>query len=247
MKRHALLLGYSGWDIPGKAPLLGVSYDLENYKNFLMSINGGAWEDSEITILKDRDLINLEYKILRIKEQRNDIVFSVFTGHGDFDNVEEFCRELEISRYSTISEKKLWGLANKQILICDSCSVLKRDNFNESVFDRYDFCIKEASNKRILARKKYEEMLLCCPNQMLRFYSSKVGTAARDTSKGGVYSKILIDTLKNSMEEISIVTAHDIASNIVIKKMTYAGNENEQIPEKDVPRIHNYLPGNIII
>lgn len=44
LKRRALLIGYSGCDLPEKYNLDGVSYDLKNYRNFLMSNEGGAYQ-----------------------------------------------------------------------------------------------------------------------------------------------------------------------------------------------------------
>ena len=47
MKRRALLIGYTAEDSE-EATLGGVRIDLNKYKNYLMSIRGGAWNSSEI-------------------------------------------------------------------------------------------------------------------------------------------------------------------------------------------------------
>ena len=84
MKRRALLIGYSGHDL-ADGYLEGVCNDLVNYKKFLQSLNGGAWLDSEITLIQDTTLENIETTIKNIKDEHNDVVFCVFSGHGAFD------------------------------------------------------------------------------------------------------------------------------------------------------------------
>lgn len=242
MKRHALLIGYSGWDIKGTEPLRGVSIDLQNYKNFLMSPNGGGWYENEITVLQDKSLLDIEVAILLSKREANDIVFTVFSGHGDYDDIENYCRRFEVSKNETILEKNLLGLSKKQILICDSCSGLRsKQILTES---------KNAVNNLTLdeqylipkAREKYEHLCLSCPEQTLRFYAAKVGSSAEDTSEGGRYSKTLLKILQNTPDEINIFQAHNLAA-----KKVYNESLGEQEPDYSVPKIHNFLPGAIAI
>lgn len=82
MRRHALLIGYSGWDIKNRTPLSGVAKDLENYENYLHSLNGGGCYYDEITTLKDKDLYKLKSKIVEIKSKHYDLVFVAYSWHG---------------------------------------------------------------------------------------------------------------------------------------------------------------------
>lgn len=243
MRRHAILIGYSGWDINGTAPLQGVSKDLINYRNYLKSDNGGAWLDEEITILEDKSRTQIETKLLSIRSIAYDMVFSVFSGHGDYDDIDNYCRRLEISKNETILEKSLWGLAKRQILIFDSCSGLRSQ---ECIFagESKSRSLMEFSSADNPARRLYEIRCMQCPPQQLKLYAAKVGTFARDTSNGGKYSSELLKLMGNSSFEMDIVEAHDMAAKIIYNQTFDGFDENSaQKPEKDVPRVHNYLPG----
>lgn len=233
MKRHALLIGYSGYDL-SDGYLGGVSEDLENYTNFLMSYNGGAWDPTEITIIQDESLSYIESKIEQIKHQNNDIVFSVFTGHGGF-NVKNGCRVLDISKNETMLETELWDLASRQILILDSCSVYEAKSLAEDskiIASFSHFGISKEDARRI-----YEGYCLRCPKQQIKLYASKIGTEAEDTDDGGTYSYTLLKFLKQQHNYMDIVQAHDNVSEYL--------RNLKQYPEKRVSKVHPFLPGTI--
>lgn len=239
MKRHALLIGYSGWD----KSLKGVSLDLQNYKKFLMSPKGGGWYENEIKIIEDESIETIHATLLKRKLKDNDIEFTVFSGHGDYDDEEHYCRRLEVGKNETILEKDLIGFAKKQILILDSCSGLR----SEETIAESRKIVKAQSvdsyKKQIeMARKMYEKKCLFCPEQKLRFYAAEVGSFAEDTIKGGRYSTALLTTLNNSVTEINIFRAHNIAADVVRMQSL-----EEQKPDYSVPKIQNFLPGSIII
>lgn len=247
MRRKALLIGYSGWDIRNEKPLDGVSIDLQRYREFLMSNCGGAWEECEIEVVLDVDLSNLGYILENIKKERNNIVFSVFTGHGDYDD-DEYCRRLKVSKDKIILERELLGLAPKQILICDCCSKVVRKTSIEI------HIVAESSTDRNLyakeiARKKYETICQKCPDQTIRLYASAKDYYANDTENGGLYSYCLLNTLKNIAKTTNIVTAHNIASELVEKQTMENPSYIFQKTGKIVPRLHSkdLLPGAIIV
>lgn len=247
MKRKALLIGYSGWDIRDKEPLEGVSFDLQGYQEFLMSISGGAWEYDEIEIVLDNELKNLKYILKNIRNEHNDIVFSVFTGHGDYDEY-ECCRRLEIAKDKIISERELLGLAPKQILICDCCSMVSK-SITKTTRIVAESSIETGLYIRQIARKEYERICKICPNQIIRLYASAIGYYANDTENGGLYSHCLLNTLQNISKTTNIVTAHNIASQLVEKQTKTNPNYEIQKTGKIVPRLHSeyLLPGAIII
>lgn len=247
MKRKALLMGYSGWDIRDENPLEGVSFDLQGYKEFLMSVRGGAWEEQEIEIVLDESLLNLDYIITNIRNKKNDIVFVVFTGHGDYDS-DECCRRLEISEDKVILERELLGLAPKQILICDCCSKVVRKMSTEMHIIAESSVEKKLYVKQI-ARKKYEAICQKCPEQTIRLYASAKDYYANDTENGGLYSYCLLNTLKNISKTTDIVNAHNIASELVEKQTMENSSYVFQKTGKIVPRLHSedLLPGAIIV
>lgn len=248
MKRKAILIGYSDKDAMGNNRL-NIKKDIEGYTNFLLSAKGGAWYENEIKTIINEDISELNKTIEQIRKEENDIVIVTFSGHGDYDDVENYCRRLELLNGKTILEKKLWGLAKRQILICDSCSGLRSEYANESLLEEKGIMALEdiSERKKILSRNRYNELCKNTPEQLLRLYASKIGTSAIEDN-GGLYTQTLIHTLNNAETEIDIVTAHDITKEIIINKTKYDdGIDGTQIPQRSVPRIHNYLPGTIII
>lgn len=237
MKRRALLIGYSGMDTRD-GQLQGVSKDINNYKNHLLSLNGGAWEEDEITILEDTDIRTLENNITFIKAEKNDIVFTVFTGHGEYDSLNH-CRNIYINAHTVRSEHILSNLAPKQIIILDSCSG-EREN-ERVVNERRSQIILESKHidYKYIARRKYEEAVNKCLNQTLKFYAAEIGTYANDTSEGGLYSTELLHILRTN-EDLNIHSAHEKAD----EKIRAYSNQK---PDLNCPRLFNYLPGAIYV
>lgn len=77
MKRVGIIIGVP--DSPhGRLP--GVEVDLEHYRRFLGSLGGGAWEPSEVQILRNP---NRKDALQAVQAAQNfDYGFVVFSGHG---------------------------------------------------------------------------------------------------------------------------------------------------------------------
>lgn len=244
LKRRALLIGYSGWDLPEKYNLDGVSYDLKNYRSFLMSNEGGAWNYDEITTIEDKELSTIRVKLNLIKAQHNEMVFVVYSGHGDYDDIENGCRRLQISKNDDILENELINLGKREILILDSCSGKRSNEIDEALEQKNIMVLESAeANIRKQYRKRYEELFMKCPERNLRFYAAEVGKSAHDTDFGGLYSRCLLDTLRKSFDEMDIITAHKNAAKIVITKTQF--DKNPQIPDSDIIKDGHTLPGKV--
>lgn len=238
MKRHALLLGYTGWDIQNQRPLVGVRTDINNYTDYLMSLKGGAWYRAEITTLIDNELKDIDSILTEIKEEDNDIVFIAYSGHGYYSKYRD-CRAVEISKNNIMYEYELLGISKREILILDSCAGYYSEDISESLEKKSRIIAKATNaNNVLIARQKYEEYCRKCPEQELIFYAAQEGLSARDSAMGGYYTKNLLKVLRKSEEYMDIAYAHDIASKIVTLE-----TKNKQIPDCDVPKIHNLLPG----
>lgn len=242
MKRHAFLIGYTGED-SNEETIEGVLCDLERYQDYLRTLKGGAWNDNEITVLNNTTKTILKTNILCKQAEGLDFAFVVFSGHGDFDDIENGCRRFLLNKKEILLEKDLWNVAKKQILICDSCAGRRSKSSCalESIEKKSQILIETASGQRELARSKYEEWCKSCDEQLIRLYAAKVGTFAEDKD-GGIYTTELINELRNAQTSMSIVGAHDIAKINVIKKT------NGQIPERQVRKgVNKFLPGAITI
>lgn len=240
VKRKALLIGYDASDDHNASKLNGVPIDLINYKSYLQSYKGGAWENNEIEMLlnpKYDELINV---ILKIKLAQTDVVFCVFSGHGEFSEFDK-CRRVQINKDKTILEKELWNIAPKQILILDSCSGISSNKKNISESSESFLGFMTTDSLKNLYRNRYESECFLCEPQLLRFYAAIPGQYANDTDYGGEYSKTLINVLEDS-NNISIVDAHNKARDVVITE-----TNGKQTPDKNVPKIRKYLPGAIVL
>ena len=243
MKRRALLIGYSGWDLKNKTPLVGVPIDLQNYKEFLTSLKGGAWYNDEITIVYDKDLATLKRELLKIKLDRNELVYVAYSGHGCYSTT-KLCRMLEITKDEVIYENEFSDLAKRQILIFDCCAGKYNETIGESI-ERKNYAqrLEKASiNEIVLARQRYEKLCMQCQEQTLRFYAARIGDFAQDSNYGGLYTKALLSTLRTSYNQIDMVGAHHKAAQIVQRE-----TDGEQNPDLRCAKLHDFLPGAISI
>ncbi|WP_345971812.1 caspase family protein [Sulfurimonas diazotrophicus] len=221
MRRRALIIG-----APGKSQeyLPGVRKDVENYTNFLTSNIGGKWLKDEIVSLYDQDINTVQRTINLVKSENNDFVLVVFSGHGNYSAIMSN-RRLYIDHDNYIYEDNLKGLSKKELLIIDTCAGIERE-VGERKVKKSAFALFRESYTDY--RKKYEDAILSCLDQEIVLYASDVDEYSADTSKGGLYSKNLLETAyNNSYEEVlSSLVAHDIASSIVRKE-----SKNKQNPQ----------------
>ena len=77
MNRCAIIIESS--HVANQDDLPGARLDAQNWKDFLESELGGAWENNEIHLLPHPDLEEVQ---AYIRTYRNDYVFLAFSGHG---------------------------------------------------------------------------------------------------------------------------------------------------------------------
>ena len=78
LKRRAILIESSG--VRGSDDLPGARADVKNFKQYLCSDTGGAWEDDEIRILNSPSWMDVLLELWVAKDF--DYVFMTFSGHG---------------------------------------------------------------------------------------------------------------------------------------------------------------------
>lgn len=188
MKRKALIIGNTGNE---DEFLLGVSKDVNNYKKFLLSNQGGKWYDNEIYTSLDETKQEVEAKINKIKNEYNDFVFIVFTGHGSFSQLKK-CRKLYIND-DYVYESDLIYSSKKQITVIDTCAGIENDISVENLFEStaMDSFRNIASLNH---RQVYENDISQCLDQQNILYACDIDESSADTSKGGLFSSYLIET-----------------------------------------------------
>lgn len=243
MKRKALLIGCGG----NSAISQGVRTDIKNYESFLKSHQGGGYYDSEIVISEDESRFRVIDRIRKIRAEQNGMVFVVFSGHGEYDNVKKQERVLELALGTQLYESDLINLAPRQIIILDSCAGLKSSPILNSLQETKVAACSSTMGLLLKYRAKYEQECLNCDPQQIHLYSSEVGEYSSDMggNVGGLYTDSLLNALKqNTKARLDIVSAHNIAYQQVVQR-----SYNRQHPSVLAPRFHDekLLPGAIYI
>ena len=149
MKKRKAILVYpknSGFVMP----LSGPENDVANWRKFLTSSLGGAWEDQEIEVLNVSNAAEIIHCLTNNFEGKYDYVFFAFFGHGAFDesNVGNNSKGdfLYCSSFSAIYldniKSLLQDLADRALLFVDCCrsKAPSAPIFNDySVIPNYDY------------------------------------------------------------------------------------------------------------
>lgn len=231
MKRHALLIGNTGG-------LPGVVVDLENYKNFLLSDTGGAWDSNEIEIFENSSSKDLRIKIDELKNRKKeqlDYCFIAYCGHGAQIGQHVV---LEINpKGEEIFADDLKGISPRQVNIFDCCRVIQeqekiiKSRATES-FSREDLSYKQ------FVRKVYEERIMGSIKHNLCLYACSANESANDTSKGGLYSYFLISAAKKLAGEYkTFAECHQEArKNTYNHSVSHIPDTSIQTPIANFPR-----------
>jgi len=249
MKRKALIIGNSGDKNNRKEYLEGVNKDVKNYNNFLQSNIGGAWDSNEIVVSLDETKDQLLKKISQIKEESNDFIFVIFSGHGGYSLYKE-CRKLYIydknssiyDNYDFIYEEDLLYMADKQITIMDTCADVEDDLLKESMTMDSMIAHESYSNDRFYYRIQYENVIKQSPRQQVVLYSSSINESSNDDSElGGYFAYNLLKVAKRNKNSIlSSKEAYFKAKDIVQAK-----TNNEQNPQCRCIKSEKSLPFSI--
>lgn len=215
MKIRALLIGSSG---EGDSYLLGVKKDVRAMKNYLLSGNGGAWESHEINILYEPSLLTLNTTLSIIEQENNDFVFVCFFGHGNYDT--HYGRKFYLNSKDFFSLSDIRNLAKKQIFIADSCAEITSVELSESLESKgFD-----SSSYRHLKRAKYINWLSNCNNQKINLFGCSVDECSGESDKGGYFTQALINVGNNSLQELSVLEAFELAKMKVQRSTFYEQN-----------------------
>ena len=226
MKKIALLIGNSDG-------LPGVKKDLNDWKNFLVSPVGGAWDEAkEIKMLMNPSRTLLLDSIKRAK-CLSDFAIVVYSGHGGYNRktILEINEDEEV-----IEETDLIDIAPKQISIFDCCRALTERS--TSLFEGRNFySINGISYNLEDIRQAYEQKIIQTPNQQICLYACSIGEMALDTKGGGLYIQTLLEETKSFPSNKTFRTVENIHSIAALKtsskakKMGYNQNPDAILPK----------------
>lgn len=238
MTRKALIISNPG-EIGSENYCEGVSKDVINYKNFLMSPQGGYWYENEIVCLNKPSSNSLEIHFNLLKNIDYSII--VFCGHGYSYKDETI---LELNKDCDIYARSLKNDAKKRTIILDCCRK-NAESINESLIHEFSSLIEKRAINGIEARKYYEALLSTCPDGTVVAYACDLNeTAGDDSRKGGYYSYSLLQCAQKwaaqptfSKSSQSIVGIHNQACIATREK-----SNNNQNPQIEKPRSTPYFP-----
>ena len=238
MRRKALIISNPG-EAGAENYCEGVNKDVVNYKNFLMSPQGGYWFENEITCL-DRPSFEL-LKVYMALLNNVDYTMIVFCGHGYSYQDETI---LELKKDCEVYADSLKNGAKKRTIILDCCRKGAK-SIDESIIHEYASLIEKRAMDGMSARKYYDELISLCHNGVVVTYACDLDeTAGEDSRKGGYYSYSLLQSANRWAQQStftksyqSIVTAHELASNLTKIRSNY-----EQNPQIEKPRSTPYFP-----
>lgn len=217
----------------------GVNKDVTSYQNFFTSKSGGAWEESEIRILKQPFPWQVDSALQWLIPAAYSMV--IFCGHGYSRKDGTTVVELK-SGYDYDSEKFFKG-ADKHSVILDCCRAVVEEELLEHAREDGTILFEREINRET-ARKRFDEAVSRCSSGQIILYSCDLEeTAGDDSRNGGVYSHALRTAAdawsksRSDEEYASIVAIHNTAS-VKVRNLS-GGRQNPQICK---PRTTRYFP-----
>lgn len=230
MNRIAIIIGYEG---NTRNFLPGVSKDMANYKRFLQSNIGGAWEEDEIISSKSWTTPVLERVIDNLKANGIEYFLIIFSGHGYAIKGVDTYLEFQNNDDLALGTLQRWLQFNKSLIIADSCrkfiEIIEKAQASAQ--------IRLFSDSHAVPRYKYRELYNKGIEGLERYHNTFVASAAlnecaEDTDQGGLFSKTLLDLASDigNWSTTGIYTIKALHPSVAEKvHVVSQGNQNPQI------------------
>ncbi len=239
MSRRAVIFGYPGEpDQQNYCP--GVELDIENYHQFLLSPNGGWWNEEEIEVLGiGPSLTSVRTAVEKLKTV--DYGFVIFSGHGYYVKSRD-TTVLEVRKNVELDAVELNTGSPKQTLLLDCCRVLIREVTLAEQFAKSAAAASIVNGVR--CRQEYDRRIGSCPKGRVVMYACNIDETAVDTGRGGRYSLSVLSgardwarTNSSNPGILSVVEAHALAYREVVRR-----SGGSQTPQIEKPRSEPYYP-----
>lgn len=222
MKRIALILGYTG---KGEDYCEGVEKDISNYKKYLMSLHGGAWEENEIKTcfnVTKKSLLDFIEKVV----SEYDYALIVFSGHGCY-SLEKNERIIQINDNEAVYESQLETDCPHQLTILDCCRKYP-EVLNKSIREQC-FSVEDGSYgiERKIYRNKFDNLLSQSVEEHITVYACSRDQYSNDDSEFG--GDFTVSLLRNASGNSDLT---------IFGTYNKAKQEMEKKGKKQVPQIH---------
>jgi hypothetical protein len=237
MNRKAILIGSPNGPDPA---LPGVDVDLKDLTTYLQSIKGGAWDSSEISLLRNPS--KKEVRSMLDTASHFDYVLITCSGHGDhhvrndFDDT-SFC----INKAEEIYISEINPRNKRQLIVVDVCRKVVLLKAEESrMFAAHEAAIYKFDEDRKNARKMFDQAVLSCAEGRIVVYSCDKNQTAGDPGSGGIFTQSLIKIGESYVKKPSGVMDINDAFQLA-KARTYQLNA-PQTPTINAGRRRDYYP-----
>ncbi|EPN9190805.1 caspase family protein [Enterobacter roggenkampii] len=219
--------------------LPGVDIDVSNITSFLKSIEGGAWFDDDIEILRNFSRENLLNRLSHLRREAYDFVMVFFAGHGGRNNNTDLLFLNRENEYIEIEYIK--NIAARQINIIDCCRAEVSDE-DLAMISEASVALEKHGGERIgylSARQKYASRIMASGPQQINLFGCSLNECSAETKDGGLYlSLLLMKARKFSSEDRAfqtVISSHiDISQKVTLKAASLG---NTQHPDYLSPRI----------
>ena len=232
MKRKAIIIGsplYEGQ----QGYLAGVKLDKLNYCDFLQSCEAGQWSRSEIVYLENPTWATLK-SYLNLCNERTDICYVIFSGHGEVQNGETF---LQLNASEQINHIWLHTTAQRQITIIDTCRRPVAVNIFEGFSGIGDVGVGlHYEYDNFFFKSTYENLIQKMPSGKIDIFSASIGQYSSDiASKGGWFTYNFLKIAEQAANQVNIVGNYFTINSIFIKIRNFMKShqisQNIQVPE----------------
>lgn len=203
MKRFAYLLSNNDG-------LPGIKKDVSDFRSYLTSCEGGAWNPNEVFERTNLSLSVLRSDLDSIKARDFDYVIFYYSGHGSYARgTRLYINETD----DNIDVNEVFGLATRQLSVFDCCRH-DPEKANEKCAAVCDEAINSSELMFQWCRKKYDRLVQGVPQQQVALYASQIGEYATATSIGSVYTQSLLSCAQtlSATGDLDAVTAHNACS-----------------------------------
>lgn len=225
MRRKAILISDNGGidnDIPA------TKEDVKNYRDFLMSDIGGAWENYEIETHKnpDSNIIN------DLRNYKYDYTITMVSSHGGVKKENsKLYLYLNNRWYDCIY---FVNKSKRQLIIFDCCRTEEEETFIKQF--SFESSLKSPYN---LYREKYNRYIETCGEGIIILYSCEVGQTSGLNELGSYFINSLISAAKDKIRTKDIVTVKEA---LELSKEYIKEYPTNQIPEISQIKINRYFP-----
>jgi hypothetical protein len=202
---------------PKQDPLPGAQRDADDWHAFLLSPEGGAWNEDEIQMHVDNQPMLIKLALSVASTRQLDYALLAFCGHGRSIS-QSGTTELYLDETHSLHDYGLTVKARRELVIIDACREYAGDIPQKELLKRAMLncsAALEDEDRRQKARELFERDLVRTPEGRTLVFSCEAGQTAADVPSS--FTQYLISDAKGLagndrlVRTISIKEAFDVA------------------------------------